>query len=122
MRPAPRAWMRIASKAGSAFALCAFLAACTTWVKPGTDATALNMATSHCDAVAYTKLPTQLHSSTTLGANYGDRKKCEKNSSDGCVKRGDRYYAVIKTTSDTNSTGRDAIFRDCMYQDGWRPE
>lgn len=98
------------------------LAGCTTWVKPGADAAAVEAAQTHCKAVSYGTLPAQMQTSTMRGASYADRKKCEKNSANGCTKSGDRYYAIIKTSSDVNSEGRDAIFRDCMYQAGWREE
>jgi hypothetical protein len=105
-----------------ALCLLPVLAGCTTWVKPGADEAAADAAQTHCKAVSYGTLPAQMQSSTMRGASYADRKKCEKNSSNGCIKSGDRYYAVIKTSSDANSEGRDAIFRDCMYQGGWRAE
>jgi hypothetical protein len=105
-----------------ALCLLPVLAGCTTWVKPGADEAAADAAQTHCKAVSYGTLPAQIQNSTTRGASYSDRKKCEKNSANGCVKSGDRYYAIIKTSSDANSEGRDAIFRDCMYQSGWRAE
>jgi len=106
------------------FAICLapLLAGCTTWVKPGADEAALDAAQTHCKAVSYAQMPAQMQQSTMRGASYGERKKCEKNSVNGCVKSGDRYYAIIKTSRDANTEGRDAIFRDCMYQGGWREE
>lgn len=98
------------------------LAACTTWVKPGAGPAALDAATTHCRAVAYATLPANMVTTTSRGASYDDRKKCEWYNSSGCIKSGDQYYAVNKTTTDTNSSGRSAIFRDCMYQDGWREQ
>lgn len=98
------------------------LGGCTTWVKPGAGPAELNMATTHCEAVSYATLPSNTVTQTHLGASYSDRKKCEKNSSNGCVKKDGRYYAVIRTTDDTNSYGRSTIFRDCMMQNGWHPE
>lgn len=102
--------------------LLTLLAGCTNWVKPGADDAALDTAETHCKAVSYAQLPAQMQTSTMRGASYSDRKKCEKNSLNGCTKSDGRYYAIIKTSSDTNSEGRDAIFRDCMYSLGWREE
>lgn len=115
MPPSPRRML-------VALCLAPLLAGCTTWVKPGAGEAALDAAQTHCKAVSYTQMPAKMQQSTMRGASYGERKKCEKNSINGCVKSGDRYYAIIKTSSDTNSEGRDAIFRDCMYQGGWREE
>lgn len=99
-----------------------FLSGCTNWVKPGAGPAELNAATTHCDAVSYATLPVNTVSDVQFGANYGDRDKCEKYSSNGCVKRDGRYYSIIHTSHDTNSYGRSAIFRDCMIQNGWHDE
>ncbi len=103
-------------------ALCIVLAACTTWIKPGADEASLDAATTHCKAVSYSQMPARPTTTTSRGASYSERKKCEKNSLNGCSKIDGRYYENVSITTDTNSSGRDAIFRDCMYQGGWREE
>lgn len=100
-------------------AACGVLGGCTTWVKPGADDAARERAETHCKAVAHAQLPANPYTSVSLGASYSERKKCEKNSFDGCVKRDGRYYSVSKTKEDANSAGRESIFRDCMFQNGW---
>jgi hypothetical protein len=107
---------------GGAIALSVFLSGCTTWIKPGAGPQELNMATTHCDAVSHASLPANNVTNKSTGASYSERKKCEKNSANGCIKKNGKYYEIIRTTTDTNSEGRSAIFRDCMMQSGWRPE
>jgi hypothetical protein len=107
---------------GRILALSIFLTGCTTWTKPGTSPQELNMATTHCEAASYGLLPANNVTDKSTGASYSERKKCEKNSANGCIKKNGKYYEIIRTMTDTNSEGRSAVFRDCMVQSGWRPE
>lgn len=102
---------------------CFLLMACTTWVKPGATPSELDAVRTHCNAVSYATLPSAMKTTYGVGSSsYETRKSCEFYNSNGCIKNGDRYVAITKTTTDSNSSGRNAIFRDCMYQAGWRPE
>ncbi|GAB0114713.1 hypothetical protein [Acidisoma sp. C75] len=111
---------RYARLASLALIACGLLAGCTTWEKPGASEADRDAAETHCQAVSHMVLPPNLYTTYSRGASYSDRKKCEKNSFNGCVKRGGRYYAIQESTTDANSDGRDSVFRDCMYQGGWR--
>ncbi len=102
--------------------LCLLLTCCTVWVKPGATEADLDAARTHCDAASYAVMPSAMVTTYGRGADYSDRKKCEFYNSNGCVRTGDRYTAVTSVTTDANRSGRDAIFRDCMYQGGWRPK
>ena len=115
-RPGALSMARVAAAAS-----CIMLTGCTTWVKPGANAAMLDAAETHCTAVSYATLPANIQTtSSTGGPTYGELKKCEKNSNGGeCRKINGRFTAVQKVTSDTNSQGRDAVFRDCMMSNGW---
>jgi hypothetical protein len=112
-------WRRGARHTSLALIACGLLAGCTTWAKPGASDAALERAETHCRAVSHAQLPANPYTTYSRGASYSDRKKCEKNNSGDCRKHNGRWYAETRTTHDANSSGREDIFRDCMFQGGW---
>ncbi len=76
---------------------------------------------TRCDAVSYAQMPSNPVTTTYTGVTYSDRKKCEKNEG-SCVKKYGKWTGISTSTTDTNSSGRDAVFKDCMYSYGWRAE
>ena len=116
-----RDWWGFRTGAIAIAALCLLLAGCTNWVKPGANPAMLDTATTRCKAASFAQLPSNPVTQKMTGSTYSSRKKCEKNETN-CKKIDGRYTSVTHVTSDANEDGRDAIFRDCMYSDGWRPE
>ena len=101
------------------------LAGCTTWVRPGATPGMRDAAIARCEAVGYANIPPNMVSYQSGGGYTTPReRRCrtDGNGVERCTTTGGDHRPPTYSTRDTNKPARDAIFRDCMYQDGWHEE
>ncbi|MCK8787521.1 hypothetical protein M0638_24420 [Roseomonas sp. NAR14] len=123
MIPQPR--IRVRSRAVLLAMILPALPGCTSWVRPGATPAMRDAAIARCEAVGYANIPPNMVSYQSGGGYTTPReRRCrtDGNGVERCTTTGGEYRPPTYSTRDTNKPAREAIFRDCMYRDGWHEE
>lgn len=94
------------------------------WVKPGATDADFEIAKGHCLGEAYSRVPSA-PAVATFGGGYPTPAVTNCTTfgySANCVTTGGQYTPPISVPYDTNAGARTAVYRGCMYGEGWSLE